>query len=66
MHPINFQPKRFAFRTLNWVGSLIRKMASDVVDLMPKVNSSTVMMNTRLIRRVLFRGNRNNKRIIMQ
>jgi hypothetical protein len=40
-------PNVLPFRTLNWVGSLIRKNGtSDVVDLMPKVNSSTtVMMN---------------------
>jgi hypothetical protein len=40
-------PNVLPFRALNWTGRLIRKDGtSDVVDLMPKVNSnSTVMMN---------------------
>jgi transglutaminase-like putative cysteine protease len=40
-------PNVLPFRALNWMGRLIRKDGtSDVVDLMPKVNSnSTVMMN---------------------
>jgi hypothetical protein len=52
-------PNVLPFRALNWTGRLIRKDGtSDVVDLMPKVNSNnTVMMNYTIDERVQFLEN---------
>jgi hypothetical protein len=51
-------PNVLPFRALNWIGRLIRKDGtSDVVDLMPKVNSnSTVMMNYTIDERGMISG----------
>jgi hypothetical protein len=56
-------PNVLPFRALNWMGRLIRKDGtSDVVDLMPKVNSnSTVMMNYSIDERVQLQENLGNK-----